>query len=327
MKKGTGISWATVYLWDGTVLSGETWNAMGGCRKVSRECDLCYAIDVAHTRLSGPGQRYAGLTRMTNGKPNWTGHVALFPDKLDQPLRWASPRGIFVNSMSDVFHEEVPVRYIQAIFEVLANSPHVGQILTKRPERMAAIVPDLWAARDLALPGVLTEAGITSPTIDRLLARGALRPLADFDAPVPNIWLGTSIGENPAAERARHLAATPAAIRFISAEPLIGPVDRIDLEGIHQVITGGESGMGHRPFDAAWAERMRTMCTERGVAFYHKQGGGLTARSTGDLLNGVRYRQYPAIFPDGHVGIYDASHIDPHPPKALSVLSVAVSRP
>jgi len=312
MKKGTGISWATVYLWDGTRLPGETWNGLGGCRRVSRECSNCYAIVVEHNRLSGPGQRYAGLTRMVKGKPDWTGHVALFPDKLDLPLRWTTPRGIFVNSMSDVFHIEVPVRYIQAIFEVLANSPHVGQILTKRPERMAALMPELWRARDLALPGVLADAGIESPAVTRALAQGRLRPLGDFDGPPPNIWLGTSIGENAAAYRADYLAATPAAVRFISAEPLIGPVDRVNLAGIHQVITGGESGEGHRPFDPAWAEEMRALCARTGVAFYHKQGGGRTARASGDLLNGVRYRQYPAVFPDGHVGVYDASHIDPH---------------
>lgn len=290
MGDKTGIAWTDA-----------TWNPIRGCTPVSEGCRYCYAASVA-ARFSGPGMPYEGLAERTPKGPRWTGEVRLIEDHLDDPLHWRKPRRVFVNSMSDLFHPALWLQVIARIFAVMAAAPqHTFQVLTKRPERMAQL---------------LNDSGFLSAVEEFAVIR--LWPL-------PNVWLGTSVENQEAAgERIPHLLRTPAAVRFLSCEPLLGPIDlegRLDTdhecpEGgpvcgqcfagapaarIHWVIVGGESGPNHRPFDPAWARSLRDQCREAGVAFFFKQVGGLRPTSGGDLLDGERIQEYPVTDrePDG----------------------------
>ena len=194
----------------------------------------------------------------------------LRPDRLDIPRRWKRPRRIFVNSMSDLFHELVPVDFIERVYDVMAQAVrHTFQILTKRPERMSEFFAE---AEDT--PEVPPE------------GRAFLRP------PLPNVWLGTSIENQRHAYRADILRGVPAFVRFISAEPLLGPLE-LDLAGIDWLIVGGESGPHHRPCDPAWVKSLRDQAVEQGVAFFFKQWGGRTPKAGGRLLDGVEWSQMP----------------------------------
>lgn len=225
-----------------------TWNPVTGCSKVSPGCARCYAETIS-------------LRFRTTTRP-WTPvnadvNVVLHPERLEQPRRWRKPRTIFVNSMSDLFHENVPVTYIKEVFGVMAScEQHVFQILTKRAERLAEVAPVLeWP---------------------------------------PNVWMGTSIENNRWVHRADRLREVSAAIRFISAEPLLGPVDRLDLKGIDWVIAGGESGHGHRPMRKKWVRDLRDRCVADGVAFFLKQWGGRTSKAGGRILDGREWSQMPS---------------------------------
>lgn len=247
-----------------------TWNPLRGCSRVSEGCRHCYAEGIA-ARFSGPGRPYEGLARLVtrpDGKSEarWTGKVVLAPASvLQQPLRWGRPRLIFVNSMSDLFHEAVPDDWIDQAFAVMvAATCHTFQILTKRPERMRSY--------------------ISSPeTVDRVLMRAReLDPaLWYLDWPMRNVWLGTSIEDQPTADtRLPYLRRTPAAVRFVSAEPLLGQVDLfaalgipVHEAGIHQIIVGGESGRDARAMHPAWARLLRDQCNAAGIAFFFKQWG------------------------------------------------------
>lgn len=178
-------------------------------------------------------------------------------DRLKQPLRWRKPKRIFVNSMSDVFHAHFSVDQIRAVFEVIEKAHwHQFQLLTKRPVRAARLAADLpWPS---------------------------------------NLWIGTSVEDTDALGRLDHLRRLPAAVRFLSAEPLLGPLDGIDLQGIHWVIGGGESGPGHRPTRVEWAVGLRDACLEAGVAFFWKQWGGPRPKSGGRELDGRTWDEYPA---------------------------------
>lgn len=217
-----------------------TWNPVSGCSKVSPGCAHCYA-----ERLS---------LRFGHSKLPWTPanaaeNVVLHDARLVIPLSWREPRMIFVNSMSDLFHELVPDEFIARVFETMRiASHHTYQILTKRPERMRD-----WFG---------TDAG---------------RPWSE--EPLPNVWLGTSIELNRWAHRASALRETPAAIRFISAEPLLGPLPDLDLAGIDWLIVGGESGSNHRPMDLEWARDIRDRCQAAGTSFFFKQLGGTLAKA------------------------------------------------
>lgn len=244
-----------------------TWNPLRGCTKVSEGCRNCYAAGVA-ARFSGPGMPYEGLAEMTPHGPNWTGKIKLVPDKLEQPLEWKRPRKIFVNSMSDLFHESVPFDYIDQVFVVMALAKqHTFQILTKRPERMVE-----WFNRDPA-------------DVD-----DALFPFRAKRWPLPNVWLGVSVENQKAVdERIRHLLQTPAAVRFLSMEPLLGEVNLefnvqfehpdnegygVDaIKGLDWVIVGGESGPHARPMHPDWARDIRDQCQAAGVPFFFKQWG------------------------------------------------------
>jgi protein gp37 len=237
-----------------------TWNPVRGCTRVSEGCRHCYAEAIA-ARFSGPGLPYEGLARPTPDGPRWTGEVRLIEEHLEDPLRWKTPQHIFVNSMSDLFHEKLSDEQIDRVFAVMLRAPrHAFQILTKRPERMRA-----YMAASFVPGGILTALGehLTDPGVD------------PQTWPPANVWLGTSV-ENPvvAATRIPELLLTQAAVRFLSVEPLLARVDlRPWLHGLHWVIVGGESGLRARPMHPAWAREIRDACVEKGVPFFFKQWG------------------------------------------------------
>lgn len=237
--------------------TGATWNPVTGCTRVSAGCDHCYAVRASH-RLEHMGQdKYAGLTVLNGrGTRHFNGTVRCHEDSLDIPAGWSKPRMIFVNSMSDLFHRNVPKTFIRKVFAVMGEcSQHTFQVLTKRPERAASIAEDIeW-----------TE----------------------------NIWLGTSIEDSSVVERVRVLQKIPAKIRFLSVEPLIGPIPRLPIHNIHWVIVGGESGPGARPMDVAWVRQIRDRCSGRGVPFFFKQWGGVNKKTTGRVLDGRTWDEVP----------------------------------
>lgn len=237
-----------------------TWNPVAGCTIVSPGCANCYAIRMA-ARLSAMGQaKYRGLTRSTVRGPSWTGKVVCDEASLDVPLRWRKPRFVFVNSMSDLFHADVPEPFIRRVWNTMTAAPqHTYQILTKRPRRMRAIAERL----------------------DRL----------------PNVWLGTSVETSDHLWRIRELQATRAAVRFVSFEPLLGPVNDAPLAGVHWAIVGGESGPSARPMASDWVRSIRDQCAEQNVAFFFKQWGGTRKKQTGRELDGRTWNATPPPHP------------------------------
>lgn len=233
-----------------------TWNPMTGCTKVSAGCDHCYAAIVAARRTRDV---YLRQLPVKDTPANRADPFAprFWDDRLDLPFSWREPRRVFVNSMSDVFHAHFSLEMIQRVFTVMnACSQHQFQLLTKRPER-------------------------------------ALRLAGELDW-TDNIWMGTSIEDMTMARRADALRHIPAAVRFISAEPLLGPVHALDLTDIDWVIGGGESGVGARPCDPTWARALRDLCQRECVPFFWKQWGGPTPKSGGRHLDGRLWGEYPA---------------------------------
>ena len=271
MSAGTKIEWTDC-----------TWNPVRGCSRVSEGCRNCYAERVA-ARFSGEGERFHGFAERRDSdlnagggsKPRWTGRVELIESKLTEPLRWRKPRRVFVNSMSDLFHEALPDEAIDRVFAVMALAPqHTFQVLTKRPERMREYVKRLPL---LHLPPIASGRGCdTDALYDQ--AYLALRSGA-----LPNVWLGVSVEDQKTAdERIPKLLSTPAAVRFVSYEPALGPVDfNLDqfvpfsapTPKIDWIIVGGESGPGARPIDVAWVRSVVAQCKEAGVACFVKQLG------------------------------------------------------
>jgi protein gp37 len=234
-----------------------TWNPVVGCSIVTSGCTHCYAMEMAR-RLEAMGvAKYNGLTRRSGNRTIWKGVVRQDYGALEIPLSWKKPRKIFVNSMSDLFHEKVSDSFIKAVWKVMADTPHHNyQILTKRPDRMAAIV---------------------AKTIKTVL---------------PNVWLGTSIEDAAVVSRLDHLRKVPAAIRFISFEPLIGPVGQVDLTGVHWAIVGGESGRSARPIQESWIDEIHEQCLEHYTRFFFKQWGtwGKDNKRRSKKANGREYR-------------------------------------
>lgn len=266
MGDKTGIEWTDA-----------TWNPVRGCTRVSEGCRNCYAERVA-ARFAGAGQPYEGLARMTKAGPRWTGRVRLVDAHLGDPLRWRKPRRVFVNSMSDLFHEALTDEAIDKVFAVMAMAPqHTFQVLTKRPERMRAYLRQVAAERDMQR--------WCNQAVEITQSPCAAHLIEERDWPLPNVWLGVSIEDQATADdRARLLLETPAALRFVSAEPLLGPVTLFDLDGpidvpegmpspLHWVIAGGESGPGARPMHPDWARALRDQCAAAGVPFFFKQWG------------------------------------------------------
>lgn len=264
------IEWTTV-----------TWNPTTGCDRVSPGCDNCYALTMAK-RLKAMGQpKY-----QRDGDPRTSGPgfgLTVHPDVLEQPLRWRKPRRVFVDSMSDLFHSKVPDEFVATVFAVMALTPqHTYQILTKRPARMRALLSDAAWGRSII------DADVGG---DRMDTRERLNGMP---WPLPNVWLGTSVEDQPRADqRIPPLLDTPAAVRFLSCEPLLGPVDlqMVDWDGttaltvlehppnsIDWVIVGGESGSGARPMNVVWARRIVDQCRDAGTAAFVKQLGSVWAR-------------------------------------------------
>ncbi len=224
-----------------------TWNPLTGCDKISPGCANCYA-----ERMS--------LRLRLMGQPNYRNgfDLALHPHALEIPLRWKKPQRIFVNSMSDLFHKDVPVEFIQQVFATMRQASwHRFQILTKRADRLEA----------------LSNA---------------------IDWPV-NVWMGVSVESEDYTFRIDHLRTTGAAVRFLSVEPLLGPISKLDLSDIHWVIVGGESGPGARPMREEWAIEIRDQCQAAGVPFFFKQWGGVNKKRTGRLLEGRTWDEMPAV--------------------------------
>lgn len=231
-----------------------TWNPVTGCTKISPGCDNCYA------------ERFAERFRGVAGHPFEHGFdLVLKPDRLQQPLTWRRPRKIFVNSMSDLFHKDVPTRFVDRVFDTMeAANWHIFQVLTKRSTLLMRYVNARYR-----------------------------------DRPVPrHIWLGVSIEDGKRRSRIDHLRRANVSVRFLSIEPLIGPVGSINLEGIHWVIVGGESGPRSRPVHAEWIVDLRDQCNAARVPFFFKQWGGLRAKSGGRLLEGREWNGYPAVLFD-----------------------------
>jgi protein gp37 len=235
-----------------------TWNPIAGCTVLTAGCTNCYAMRMA-ARLDAMGvAKYRGLTRRSGGRSVWTGKVRVDEKSLHTPKSWAKPRKVFVNSMSDLFHEGVPVNFIERVWQVMKDTPrHTYQILTKRPERMAVVL--------------------------------SKQP---FEV-LPNVWLGTSVEDGRVLHRLDEIRRVPAAVRFVSLEPLIGSVAEGDLTDIHWAIVGGESGPRGREMKPEWPEEIRKICLRSGTAFFFKQWGGVRPKSGGRLLNGREWNQYP----------------------------------
>ncbi|MEH2485757.1 DUF5131 family protein [Bradyrhizobium sp. AZCC 2230] len=228
-----------------------TWNPVAGCTVLTAGCTNCYAMRMA-ARLEAMGiPKYKGLTRKSGGRSVWTGKIRLDVDALAIPKSWAKPRKVFVNSMSDLFHEGVPEDFIARVWKVMESTPrHTYQILTKRPERMA---------------DVLSGAGFSV---------------------LPNVWLGTSVEDSRVLWRLDHLRRVPAAVRFVSLEPLIGSVAQANLSEIHWAIVGGESGPRARELKLEWVEEVQRLCERTQTAFFFKQWGGVRPKSGGRMLRG-----------------------------------------
>jgi protein gp37 len=218
----------------------KTWNPTTGCNKVSPGCKHCYAETIT--------KRFH--TNFPNGFK-----FTLHPERLGEPLKWRKPSRVFVNSMSDLFHEQMPINFLVQVFEIMKKADHhIFQILTKRHERLVELAP--------------------------------LLPWPD------NVWMGVSVENQKYAHRIDHLRQVPAKVRFLSCEPLLGPLE-FDLTGIHWVITGGESGPKHRPIKEEWVRSIRNRCQEEGVAFFHKQWGGIRPKANGRLLDGKLHDAMP----------------------------------
>lgn len=246
----TGIEWTDA-----------TWNPVTGCTKVSAGCDHCYAESLARKRLRGVYLKRLPVLDTTEAAQDPFA-VRLWPERLDQPLKWSEPRMVFVNSMSDLFHHDLPDDFVLKVFEVMLSADwHVYQVLTKRPSRALRF----WKRYGRFL---------------------GLELVPD------HIWIGTSVEDQNVDYRVRHLAMVPAKIRFLSCEPLLGPL-RLDLRGIHWVIVGGESGAIRRVMEPGWAEAIRDQCVEAAVPFFFKQWGGRTPKAGGRRLGDREWNELP----------------------------------
>ncbi|MCZ6689949.1 MAG: phage Gp37/Gp68 family protein [Planctomycetota bacterium] len=236
MSDGSTIEWTDA-----------TWNPVTGCTKVSPGCKNCYAETFAERWRGIPGHHYEqGFD------------LKLWPERLDLPLRWKKPRRVFVNSMSDLFHEDVPYDYIRRVFDTMGRAGrHTFQVLTKRSERLAELAGRL-------------------------------------DWP-PNVWMGVSVEREDYLWRISHLRKTPAAVRFLSVEPLLGPLPAFNLDQIHWVIVGGESGPKARPMKAQWVRDIRRLCIQQRVPFFFKQWGGVRKKAAGRILDGRTWDEIPAL--------------------------------
>jgi protein gp37 len=315
MSDSSGIQWTDA-----------TWNPVVGCSPVSAGCANCYAVKMTHRldamerargggrpvngteggRKAKTGEKYVGLTVLQgNGRRHFNGTVRTVPEALEVPLKWKKPRRIFVNSMSDLFHEKVPFEFIDRVFAVMALCPrHTFQVLTKRPERMAEYLAEFYPEGG-RLDRMMDSAGFKEdPWFGRMEEDSGLwHSLATIDV-LPNVWLGTSCENQAMADlRVPHLLKCPAAVRFLSCEPLLGAIDlrlgskpddlRTRAPYIKWVIVGGESGPNARPMDVAWARSIVGQCKDAGVPVFVKQLGARPVMGLGDRGEGERRELYP----------------------------------
>jgi protein gp37 len=234
-----------------------TWNPVTGCSKITRGCDFCYAERFSERFRGVPGHPFANGFDLT-----------LKPERLTQPLRWRQPKRIFVNSMSDLFHKDVPRRFIDSVFDTMELADwHTFQVLTKRSSLMTRYLRNRYGT--------------------------ALAP--------SHIWLGVSVEDAKNAVRLKHLQAAQAAVKFVSFEPLLGPVGTVDLAGIHWAIVGGESGPRARPMAEEWALEIRDQCVAQNIAFFFKQWGGTRPKSGGRVLGKREWNDYPHVPQTGNM--------------------------
>jgi protein gp37 len=240
-----------------------TWNPTTGCDKISPGCDNCYALALSKRLKAMGSEKYQNDGNEITSGPGFA--LTLHESALDQPYRWRGRRTVFVNSMSDLFHARVPLDFVRRVFDVVADTPqHTYQVLTKRSSRLPKIADKL-------------------------------------DWP-PNLWMGVSIENADHLYRVDDLRSVPAAVRFLSCEPLIGPLGGLQLDGIDWVITGGESGPRARPLEADWVRTIRDNCASNGVAYFHKQWGGRTPKAGGRTLDGLIWNEMPQRNQDQRVG-------------------------
>lgn len=280
MADRTGIEWTEA-----------TWNPLVGCDRISDGCTNCYAAREAAGRLAHlPAYNGLAVHPEGGGPAHFTGEIRTLSERLDQPIRWRRPRRVFVNSTSDLFHAGATDEFIAQVFAVMALAPqHTFQVLTKRSKRMAQLLkhPDFWlkvidAAEHLAEP---EELGGLGAAYRRQYHATHFELFDDNRWPLPNVHLGVSIEGDRWAFRADHLRATPAALRWISAEPLLGPLPSLNLDGIDWVVAGGETGPQSRPMHPNWVRDLRDRCAQRSVTFTFKQWGDWTPR--GRLADGA----------------------------------------
>ncbi|SCX48931.1 protein gp37 [Klenkia marina] len=233
-----------------------TWNPVTGCDRISAGCDNCYALTLSKRLKAMGAAKYQNDGNPVTSGPGFG--VTTHPRALRQPYTWRAPRTVFVNSMSDLFHARVPIDFIADVFKVIADTPqHTYQVLTKRPSRVLKLADQLdWPA---------------------------------------NLWLGVSVEEAKVRDRIAALRKVPAAVRFLSCEPLIGPLGHLELDGIGWVIVGGESGHGARPVQANWVTEIRDQCVDANVPFFFKQWGGRTPKANGRELDGRLWDEMPAL--------------------------------
>jgi protein gp37 len=250
MGLGTGIEWTDA-----------TWNPVTGCRRVSPGCDHCYAEALARRRLRDIYLKRLPVVDTSENRADPFA-VRLWPERLEVPVNWSQPRMVFVNSMSDLFHHDIPEAFVREVFAVMLRASwHTYQVLTKRPARAARFWErNRWQFGLSTIPA--------------------------------HIWVGTSVESDDVVYRARHLKSVPAEVRFLSCEPLLGHI-HLDLESIAWVIVGGESGPGHRSMDLGWARDIRDQCLCAGVPFFFKQVGGRTPKAGGRLLDGREWNGLP----------------------------------
>jgi protein gp37 len=268
MSEHSGIEWTDA-----------TWNPVTGCTAVSPGCANCYAARLTATRLKD-NPKYAGLATATNGVARWTGEIRCHTDELEAPLKWRKPRRVFVNSMSDTFHAGVPVGFLDRMFAVMALTPwHTYQVLTKRPTRAAQYI----CSEEDRIEGI-TDAVVA------LSGPSCARRIEDGPWPLPNVWLGASVEDQERAdERIPDLIVIPAAVRFLSVEPLLGPIDVTPwISFLDWVIVGGESGPNARAVDPQWIRSLRDQCVRACVPFFFKQWGehGQDMRRVGKVRAG-----------------------------------------
>ena len=287
------------------------WNPVRGCTRVSEGCRHCYAEQIAG-RFSKPGLAFEGFATRKGDEARWTGRVALQADRVTLPLRWRKPAKIFVNSMFDLFHEDLPDEDIDRVFAVMALARHhTFQVLTKRTDRMRAYFEGFWGQRVTILLNELKPSSLWNGNV----YQAGLE--IDKNSYIPNVWLGASVEDQTAAdERIPALLATPAAVLWLSCEPMLGPLDLTVIRFRHKetfltgrsnvlsavmgrpldwIVAGGESGRGARSINPDWVRSLRDQCANHGVPFFFKQWGGPKRTAAGHLLDCVEHHAFPVV--------------------------------